>query len=44
MSGLGRENGLVAYEDYTQIKNVIVNLSDMPFDWYAGDGAPARYS
>jgi acyl-CoA reductase-like NAD-dependent aldehyde dehydrogenase len=44
MSGLGRENGLVAYEDYTQIKNVIVNLSDAPFDWYAGDGAPARYS
>jgi acyl-CoA reductase-like NAD-dependent aldehyde dehydrogenase len=44
MSGLGRENGLVAYEDYTQIKNVIVNLSDAPFDWYAGDGAPTRYS
>jgi acyl-CoA reductase-like NAD-dependent aldehyde dehydrogenase len=44
MSGLGRENGLVAYEDYTQIKNVIVNLSDAPFDWYADDGAPARYS
>jgi acyl-CoA reductase-like NAD-dependent aldehyde dehydrogenase len=44
MSGIGRENGLVAYEDYTQIRNVIVNLSDAPFDWYAGDGAPARYS
>jgi acyl-CoA reductase-like NAD-dependent aldehyde dehydrogenase len=44
MSGIGRENGLVAYEDYTQIRNVIVNLSDAPFDWYAGDRAPARYS
>ena len=28
MSGIGRENGLVAYEEYTQIQNIIVNLSD----------------
>lgn len=44
MSGLGRENGLVAYEEYTQIQNVIVNLSDAPFDWYAEDDQPKRYS
>lgn len=44
MSGLGRENGLVAYEEYTQIKNVIVNLDDAPFDWYADDRAETRYS
>jgi acyl-CoA reductase-like NAD-dependent aldehyde dehydrogenase len=44
MSGLGRENGLVAYEDYTQLKSVIVNLDDAPFDWYADDAASARYS
>lgn len=44
MSGLGRENGLVAYEEYTQIKNIIVNLADTPFDWYADDGAQTRYS
>jgi acyl-CoA reductase-like NAD-dependent aldehyde dehydrogenase len=44
MSGLGRENGLVAYEEYTQIQNVIVNLSDAPFDWYANDDQPKRYS
>ena len=44
MSGLGRENGLVAYEEYTQIQNVIVNLSDDPFDWYAEDGLEKRYS
>lgn len=44
MSGIGRENGLVAYEDYTQIQNVIVNLSDAPFDWYAEDGTVKRYS
>lgn len=44
MSGLGRENGLVAYEEYTQIQNIIVNLSNAQFDWYADDGQPKRYS
>jgi acyl-CoA reductase-like NAD-dependent aldehyde dehydrogenase len=44
MSGLGRENGLIAYEEYTQIQNVIVNLSDKPFDWYADDSTEKRYS
>jgi acyl-CoA reductase-like NAD-dependent aldehyde dehydrogenase len=44
MSGLGRENGVVAYEDYTQLKSVIVNLDDAPFDWYADDTGNARYS
>lgn len=44
MSGLGRENGLVAYEEYTQIQNVIVNLSETEFDWYADDGQAKRYS
>ncbi|MGQ4273788.1 aldehyde dehydrogenase [Terrihabitans sp. B22-R8] len=44
MSGIGRENGLVAYEEYTQIQNVIVNLKDDVFDWYADDGVVKRYS
>jgi acyl-CoA reductase-like NAD-dependent aldehyde dehydrogenase len=44
MSGIGRENGLVAYEEYTQIQNIIVNLSDTVFDWYADDDQPKRYS
>ena len=47
MSGLGRENGVVAYEDYTQLKSVVVNLDDAPFDWFAedtGDAANMRYS
>ncbi|MFG1462810.1 aldehyde dehydrogenase [Xanthobacter sp. DSM 24535] len=44
MSGIGRENGLIAYQEYTQIQNVIVNLSDAPFDWYAEDGVEKRYS
>src|SRR5699024_5752477 len=42
--GMGRENGRVAYEEYTQIQNIIVNLSDQHFDWYADDGQPKRYS
>lgn len=44
MSGIGRENGLVAFLEYTQIRNVIVNLSDDAFDWYAEDGLAKRYS
>ncbi|WP_213775969.1 aldehyde dehydrogenase family protein [Bradyrhizobium sp. dw_78] len=44
MSGIGRENGLVAYEEYTQIQNIIVNLNDDTFDWYADDGIEKRYS
>ena len=44
MSGMGRENGLVAYQEYTQIRNVIVNLSDQPFDWYVDDASDQRYS
>ncbi len=43
-SGIGRENGLVAYEEYTQVQSVIVNLSEEAFDWYAEGGSPRRYS
>lgn len=43
MSGIGRENGIAAYHEYTQIQNIIVQLSDAPFDWYADDEAK-RYS
>lgn len=44
MSGIGHENGLIAYEEYTQLQSVIVNLSSEPFDWYADDGLDKRYS
>ncbi len=44
MSGMGRENGIVAYREYSQIRNVIVNLSDEPFDWYEDDTSDKRYS
>ncbi|HET7035637.1 MAG TPA: aldehyde dehydrogenase family protein [Thermomicrobiaceae bacterium] len=33
-SGIGRELGRHAIELYTQVKNVVVNLSEEPFDWY----------
>ncbi len=44
MSGIGRENGIAAYHEYTQIQNVIVNLSSAAFDWFADDDAMKRYS
>ena len=44
MSGMGRENGIAAYHEYTQIQNVVVNTSGEPFDWYTPDGAGKRYS
>lgn len=44
MSGIGRENGIVAYQAYTQLQNIMVNLSDEKFDWYADDGKAKRYS
>lgn len=44
MSGIGRENGIIAYHEYTQLQSVIVNLADQPFDWYVADTMGKRYS
>jgi aldehyde dehydrogenase (NAD+)/betaine-aldehyde dehydrogenase len=33
-SGLGRELSRHVIDLYTQVKNVVVNLNDVPFDWY----------
>jgi acyl-CoA reductase-like NAD-dependent aldehyde dehydrogenase len=44
MSGLGHENGIIAYEEYTELQSIIVNLTDAAFDWYADDGLEKRYS
>ena len=44
MSGIGRENGIPAYHEYTQVQNIMVNLSDEPFDWYVEDATGVRYS
>ncbi|QSO49375.1 aldehyde dehydrogenase [Alicyclobacillus mengziensis] len=43
-SGLGRENGIDCYKDYTQVKNIIVNTNPEPFDWFDGTGQAKRYS
>jgi acyl-CoA reductase-like NAD-dependent aldehyde dehydrogenase len=42
-SGIGRENGLDAYHEYTASKSVVVNTSDAPFDWFVND-KNVRYS
>lgn len=44
MSGMGRENGLVAYHEYTQQQSVVANLSEEPFDWYGDEAGDKRYS
>jgi acyl-CoA reductase-like NAD-dependent aldehyde dehydrogenase len=44
MSGIGRENGLIAYHEYTQSQSIIVNLSQESFDWYADNDQSKRYS
>lgn len=33
-SGIGRELSRHALDLYTQVKNVVINLDDKPFDWY----------
>ncbi|PSS35430.1 hypothetical protein PHLCEN_2v1585 [Hermanssonia centrifuga] len=47
-SGVGRENGLEAYEAYTQSKSTIVNIATAKEtrevqDWFAYDGESRRY-
>lgn len=41
-SGIGRENGLAAYHEYTQTRSVVVRTDDAAFDWF--EQANARYS
>ncbi len=43
-SGIGRENGIDCYKDYTQVKNIMVKATPEPFDWFDGTGADKRYS
>jgi acyl-CoA reductase-like NAD-dependent aldehyde dehydrogenase len=39
MSGIGRENGLEAIRQYTEVKSIWVNLDEHPIEWYeAGAG------
>lgn len=43
-SGVGFENGVAAFDDYTAQQSILVNLDRSPFDWFAADGQPKRYS
>ncbi len=43
-SGIGRENGIDCYKDYTQVKNIMVKTTPEPFDWFDGSGEEKRYS
>jgi phenylacetaldehyde dehydrogenase len=42
-SGIGSENGVEAFNDYTAAQSVLVNLSRTPFDWF-GSSEELRYS
>jgi betaine-aldehyde dehydrogenase len=41
-SGIGRELSRHALDLYTQVKNVVVNLDEKPFDWYGNWPADPR--
>lgn len=43
-SGIGLENSIQCYKDYTKIRNVIVNINPEPFDWFDGSAQDKRYS
>jgi phenylacetaldehyde dehydrogenase len=43
-SGVGRENGIDCYKDYSQVKNIIVKTTPDPFDWFDGSATDKRYS
>jgi phenylacetaldehyde dehydrogenase len=43
-SGIGRENGIDCYKDYTQVKNIMVKTTAEPFDWFDGSEEVKRYS
>jgi phenylacetaldehyde dehydrogenase len=43
-SGIGLENGIECYKDYTKIRSVIVNISSEKFDWFDGKARVQRYS
>ena len=42
LSGIGRENGLDAFREYTQAKSVVVNCNEFTSDWFKDPNA--RYN
>ena len=43
-SGVGFENGVAAFDDYTVAQSVLVNLDRSPFDWFGDERGALRYS
>jgi len=43
-SGLGRENGVDAFHEYTHVKSVVVNCGRYQDDWFGSDEKKARYN
>ena len=43
-SGIGRENGIDCYKDYTQVKSIIIKTASDRFDWFDGSSEEKRYS
>ncbi len=43
-SGIGTENGVEAFNDYTTPQSILVNLDRSPFDWFGADAGDLRYS
>jgi phenylacetaldehyde dehydrogenase len=43
-SGIGLENSIHCFKEYTKIRNVIVNTSRESFDWFDGTSQLKRYS
>jgi acyl-CoA reductase-like NAD-dependent aldehyde dehydrogenase len=42
LSGVGRENGLEAIRNYTEVKSIWVSLDDRPNRWYEADAGTER--
>ena len=42
MSGIGRENGLEAIRQYTDVKSIWVSLDERPNHWYESGGESER--
>lgn len=43
-SGIGLENSIQCFKDYTKTKSVIVNIDSDKFDWFDGSAQVKRYS
>lgn len=42
LSGIGREFGPESFDDHFDVKSVMVNTGDRPFDWYEGTPSQPR--